>query len=123
MIFQLLLSASLAVILIYSYNQRIRSPSVSAVALVAAGAGLYFTWFPSHATSLAGLVGIGRGADLIFYLWVVISLALLLNVHLKLRAGHSQLTEVVRHIAILEGREELKKQGAEVPFRADQAEK
>ena len=109
MIFQLLLSASLAVILIYSYNQRIRSPSVSAVALVAAGAGLYFTWFPSHATSLAGLVGIGRGADLIFYLWVVISLALLLNVHLKLRASHSQLTEVVRHIAILEGQAELKK--------------
>ena len=39
----------------------------------------------ARARKLAELVGIGRGVDLILYLWVCISLIVLLNLHLKLR--------------------------------------
>lgn len=102
MIFQFALSVVLLIVVLYSYSQRNSSFVVSIFAFAAAIVGFYFTWLPDHATLVAAVVGIGRGADLIFYLWVVISLILLLNVHLKLRAQHVQITELVRRIAILE---------------------
>ena len=63
-------------------------------------AGLYFVWLPSHATWLASLVGIGRGVDLILYVWVIISLLVMLNLHLKLRAQMELITVLTREIAI-----------------------
>src|SRR5690348_14223921 len=85
MIFQLILSTALFTVIVYSYGQRNNSLLVSSFAFLAALIGFYFTWLPSHANLVAAAVGVGRGADLIFYLWVIISLILLLNVHLKLR--------------------------------------
>jgi hypothetical protein len=63
-------------------------------------AGLFFVWVPSATTYVAELVGIGRGADLIFYLWVCISLILLLNLHLKLRTQQEMITQLARAIAL-----------------------
>ena len=60
--------------------------------------------FPTHASRLAALVGIGRGVDLILYLWVVISLIVLLNLHLKLRAQMEVITVLAREIAIANAR-------------------
>ena len=62
--------------------------------------GFYFVWIPSHATRVAELFGIGRGADLVLYLWVCISLIVLLNLHLKLRTQHELLTALARSIAL-----------------------
>jgi small membrane protein len=62
--------------------------------------GFYFVWIPSHATRVAELVGIGRGADLVLYVWVCISLVVLLNLHLKLRTQHELLTQLARSIAL-----------------------
>jgi hypothetical protein len=45
-------------------------------------------------------VGIGRGVDLILYTWVVISLIMLLNLHLKLRSQLELITLLARKIAI-----------------------
>ena len=42
----------------------------------------------------------GRGVDLILYLWVCISLILLLNLHLKLRTQHELITALARRIAL-----------------------
>ncbi len=78
-----------------------RSPAVSVAAVLAVCGGLYFVWFPKHATSLAALAGIGRGVDLIIYVWVVISLLIGFNLHLKLRAQMELITELAREIAIL----------------------
>jgi small membrane protein len=55
---------------------------------------------PDHATALAELAGVGRGVDLIIYIWVVISLLVLLNLHLKLRAQTEALTGLARAMAI-----------------------
>ena len=65
-----------------------------------ATAGLYFVWLPQHSTQLAELVGIGRGVDLILYVWVCISLVVLLNLHLKLRNQTELITTLARNIAI-----------------------
>ena len=83
MIAQLILTAFLLGILLYALTEYRRSPAVGLIAVLAAVGGLYFVWVPSHATHLADFVGIGRGVDLIIYIWIVISLLLLLNLHLK----------------------------------------
>ena len=70
-------------------------------AVLAACGGLYFVWFPAHATLLAEAVGVGRGVDLIIYVWVVISLLIVFNLHLKLRSQMELITGLAREIAIL----------------------
>ena len=62
---------------------------------------------------LADLVGVGRGADLILYLWVLISLLILFNLHLKLRSQMELITELAREVALL--RTELSRQDKQLP--------
>lgn len=100
MIAQVVLSLLLGVVLLYAWVQYRRSPIVAILACVVSLVGFYFVWIPSHATRVAELVGIGRGADLVLYLWVCISLVVLLNLHLKLRTQHELLTQLARSIAL-----------------------
>jgi small membrane protein len=100
MIAQAVLSLLLCSVLVYSWAEQRRSPIVAAMSGTAALAGLYFVWFPAHSTRVAELVGIGRGADLILYMWVCISLIILLNLHLKLRTQHELITALARTIAL-----------------------
>lgn len=100
MIAQLALTALSFAILLYAWMEYPRSPAVGLLAWLAALGGLYFVWVPSHATQLAALVGIGRGVDLVLYTWVVISLIMLLNLHLKLRSQMELITLLARKIAI-----------------------
>ena len=102
MIAQTLLSLLLSGIILYAWAQYRGSPAFGLLAIVAGLAGLYFVWFPAHATALAELAGVGRGVDLILYLWVAISLLLILNLHLKLRAQLELITILARTIAIAE---------------------
>jgi small membrane protein len=100
MIAQFILSLLLAGILLYAWAEYRRSPAVAILAVFVATAGLYFVWFPSHSTQLAELVGIGRGVDLILYIWVCISLIVLLNLHLKLRTQMELVTVLARQVAL-----------------------
>jgi small membrane protein len=102
MIAQLLLTAMLCAILLYASMTYREAPIIGFLSVAAALGGLYFVWLPTHATSLAALVGIGRGVDLILYTWVVISLIILLNLHLKLRAQMELITLLARKIALAE---------------------
>ena len=104
MIALFILSILLASILLYSWVEYRRAPVIGIMSMLAAGTGLYFVWVPDHASRLAALVGIGRGVDLILYLWVVISLIVLLNLHLKLRAQMEIITVLAREIAIANAR-------------------
>lgn len=101
MIAQLALSFLLASVLLYAWNEYRRAPAISLLAVLAACGGLYFVWFPTHATVLAEAAGIGRGVDLIIYIWVVISLLIVLNLHLKLRSQMELITGLAREIAML----------------------
>ena len=106
MIAQLVLTALLLGILLYAWTEYKRAPALGLLATVAALTGLYFVWIPAHATWLAELVGIGRGVDLILYVWVVISLIVLLNLHLKLRVQKEMITVLARELAIANARAE-----------------
>ena len=105
MIAQLFLTALLAVVLLYAWSAYRMAPVVGLLAVAAALAGLYFVWVPAHATQLARFVGVGRGVDLIVYIWVVISLLMLLNLHLKLRAQMDLITQLARTSAIAQAEE------------------
>lgn len=100
MIAQIALSILLGGIVLYALNERSRAPLVGSVAMLTAAVGLDLVWFPSQASWLAAQVGIGRGADLVFYAWLVISLLIMLNLHLKLRAQMELITVLAREIAI-----------------------
>ena len=100
MIAQLLLTALLALVLVYAWSAHRTVPIIGLLASGAALAGLYFVWVPEHATALAAFVGIGRGSDLIVYTWVVISLLIMLNLHLKLRLQLDMITRLARAVAI-----------------------
>jgi hypothetical protein len=101
MIASILLSALLCGILVYAWSEQGRVPLVATCTIIAVLSGLYFVWFPTHATVLAELVGVGRGADLILYMWVLISLLILFNLHLKLRSQMELITELAREVALL----------------------
>jgi hypothetical protein len=104
MIAQLSLTAFLIGILLYALSEYRRSPVVGPIAALAAVVGLYFVWVPAHATLLAEIAGIGRGVDLIIYIWIVISLLLLFNLHLKLRAHMEVITVLARELALANAR-------------------
>jgi hypothetical protein len=104
MIAKLILTALLFGILLYAWTEYRRAPVIGLIAMLSALTGLYFVWVPVHATWLAELVGIGRGVDLILYLWVVISLIVLLNLHLKLRVQKEMITVLARELAIANAR-------------------
>jgi hypothetical protein len=99
---QIILSASLLFIVVYAFTQKTKSPFVSAITMLCALSGLYFVWVPDHATVIAHAMGIGRGADLIVYIWIVISLAILLNLHFKVRSSLEVVTSLARMVAIAE---------------------
>lgn len=108
MIFQLLLGTGLLLIVVYAFTQKAKSPFVSVVTMLSALAGLYFIWAPGHANIIANVIGIGRGADLIFYCWIVISLAILLNLHFKVRSNLEIVTALARKVAIMEAEQHNK---------------
>lgn len=104
MIAQIGLSILLAGIVVYAWAEYSRAPAVSLVAMLVSAAGLYFVWLPQHASWLAAQVGIGRGVDLIIYVWVVLSLLVMLNLHLKLRSQMELITALTRELAIASAR-------------------
>jgi hypothetical protein len=104
MIAQIILSTLLTVILLYAGTEYRRSPAIAILTVLIATAGMYFIWVPEHSTQLAELVGIGRGVDLILYIWVCISLIVLLNLHLKLRTQMDLITALARKLAIADAR-------------------
>jgi small membrane protein len=102
MIIQILLTLGLVVLIPYAYAQRATSRLIPVAMTTIGVVGLYFVWLPDHANDLANLVGVGRGADLVLYCWVVISLIVALNLHIVARSNLRLITELARHIALSE---------------------
>ena len=115
MIAQLILTALLFGVLLYAWSEYRRSPVIGNLSFLTALAGLDFVWVPSHATRLAEWAGVGRGVDLVIYIWVMISWILLLNLHLKMRAQLELITTLARTIAISNALQALKDDGRSNP--------
>lgn len=105
MIAQLLLSLLLVAMLLYAWHASRQVPLIALSIGLAGLFGLYFVWVPEQANVIAEWIGIGRGADLFLYLWVIVSLLFILQLHLKLRAQLDLLTRLARHIALAEAKD------------------
>ena len=64
------------------------------------GGGIVFILQPDLTTTIANVVGIGRGADLIFYLSTLFLFFLCFNYHVRFMALEEQLTRIVRELAV-----------------------
>jgi hypothetical protein len=104
MIIQILLTLGLVVLIPYAYAQRATSRLIPVAMTTIGVVGLYFVWLPDHANDLAHLVGVGRGADLVLYCWILISLIVALNLHIVARSNLRLITELARYIALSEPR-------------------
>lgn len=113
MIAKLILTALLCIVLVYALIAARGARFVAFVFVLLSVAGAYFVWFPRETTRLAHAVGIGRGADLVLYVWVIVSLLAVLNLHLKLKSQLHMLTKVARSLALYEARnsDQLERKG------------
>lgn len=100
MIFSSLVSVLLLSLIIYALLQKREFPVVAKALPFVALLGIYALWFPDSTSRAAAWVGIGRGVDLMLYVWILVSGLLILVLHLKLVTYDRRLTELVRVLAI-----------------------
>ena len=100
MIIKFLLITLLALLAVFVIWQKITSPAVRSTALIVLAIGAYFVWQPEHANVVAHVVGVGRGADLLMYLWVVVTFSVVLVLYLKIVEMNRMLTELARRLAL-----------------------
>jgi hypothetical protein len=104
MIAQFILTSFLLGAIIYAWIGAARAPIVRIMFVILALSGLYFVWFPNQATVIANIIGIGRGADLVVYVWIIFSMLAILNLHLHIKSQIEIITLLSRNIAINEAR-------------------
>jgi small membrane protein len=104
MIIQFFLTMLLAGTAVLIALQRTTSRLVRLLILVVIAAGSFFVWVPDETTAIAARLGVGRGADLILYVWVVLTLALILVLYLKVIQMGRRITLLTRAIAIAQAR-------------------
>lgn len=106
MIIRLIILSALGVLFLYGISSRKRAPFVGASIICATLVGVTLVMFPNLLQITAEFVGVGRGVDLMFYLFILVMLLMLVNIHLRLR-GHAELTtKLAREIAIGNAREQ-----------------
>lgn len=100
MIIKLILIALLGTCIVYVSMQKNRPAFISnAISLIAVCA-IVLVVFPDLSTIAAHAIGVRRGADLVIYLWIVTSFALIINLQLKLLNMHRDITDLARQVAI-----------------------
>jgi hypothetical protein len=104
MIIQAGLIFILSILATYALSQRRRAPIVGVLIFCSAITGIGLVLFPEVTNHVARWVGLGRGADLIFYLFIVIALAGIFNLHLRIRSNAEVITELARSIALTSAR-------------------
>jgi hypothetical protein len=100
MIIQALLILGLLLCLLYAFLQRQKSHFISTVITIVSLIGIYLVLDPDRSNQLAHLVGVGRGADLIVYCWLVISLMVSVNLQFKILTLQGDITELARELAL-----------------------
>jgi len=97
---QVILLLSLIIIAI-SYFRWFRSAVFDKILIAAIFfAGMLFVIFPDFTTKISSFLGVGRGADLLFYMAIVSFSYLIMLLYSKIRKLEIQLTELLRSQAL-----------------------
>ena len=106
---QVALAAGVILIGVYMYV-RLRSTVLDVLLIgIFIIAGTLLVLFPEYSNKIAHWAGVGRGADLLFYLSILFLFFLILKLYSRLRKMEQNFTEIVRNKS-LEDAEELEKQ-------------
>ena len=103
MLFQIVLSVAFLASLYLVWRRRRQGAVSGAVALlwtVGVIGGFVVTWYPDTASFIANIVGIGRGADLVVYLAMLLLFVLVFQLHVAHVRLERQLTKLVREEAL-----------------------
>ena len=109
MIAQVVLISNLLLVIIYALTQLSRSRYLSIGAILSALSGITLVVYPEISNVLAKGVGIGRGVDLIFYIFMVVTYIMLFNLHVRAREHTETVTELARGVALLAVRSPISK--------------
>ena len=100
MMIQVILTFGFFLIALYGWSHLRRIRFVSIGMILASGIAMFLVWDPAVTTSVANALGIGRGADLVMYFFLVFVVFQLVLLHVKLRTQMTLLTELARRVAI-----------------------
>ena len=74
------------------------------VYFIFAALSVYFILFPGQTTRIANKLGVGRGADLLFYICILFFLFVVLKLYARIRRLEKQLTDLVRQQTLKEAK-------------------
>lgn len=97
---QILLTLGLLAALLYASVQKVMPRVILGAFACLAALGVYFVWRPDHTTVVAHWLGVGRGTDLLIYLWIVLTLIVGLNLDLKIESAREEITKLARALAL-----------------------
>ena len=96
---QVLLIAGVLVIFLY-YVFRLRSAFLDLLILIVfSGLAIFFILFPEYTNDIASRLGVGRGADLLFYICILFFLFTIMKLFARIRRLEKTLTDLVRQQA------------------------
>jgi len=91
----------LGLLLLWIYIFRLRSDSIDRILFFIAGiVGVIFILNPQITTHIANFIGIGRGTDLMLYLFILASLFYVAAMNTRHRRLKRQMTLIVRALAL-----------------------
>jgi hypothetical protein len=100
MTIQIFLSVLLVGVAVLIAVQRTTSRLLRAIVLAVVAVGAFLVWVPEVTNRFAEAFGVGRGADLVLYIWVVITLALIVFLYLKVAHLSRKVTQLARAVAL-----------------------
>ncbi|MEO7394586.1 MAG: DUF2304 domain-containing protein [Chitinophagaceae bacterium] len=96
---QVLLIGGVIVIFLY-YVFRLRNAVIDLLTLFVFGSiAVFFILFPGYTNTIAAKLGVGRGADLLFYLCILLFNFIILKLFARIRRLEKLLTEHIRQTA------------------------
>jgi small membrane protein len=96
---QILLIGGVVAIFLY-YAFRLRNALMDLIALAGfAGLAIFFILFPGYTNTIAGKLGVGRGADLLFYLCILLFIFIIVKLFARIRRLEKMFTEHIRQAA------------------------
>jgi small membrane protein len=96
---QILLIGGVVAIFLY-YFFRLRNALIDLLTLIAfAGLAIFFILFPDYTNTIAARLGVGRGADLLFYLCILLFIFIIVKLFARIRRLERMLSEHVRQTA------------------------
>ncbi len=67
-------------------------------------AGIFLSLFPDTSTVAANVLGVGRGTDLVFYLFIIAVIFLMILMYSRIMNLEARQTEIIRYAALAEAK-------------------